>query len=136
MIEGFGHENIQATHPSTVEFTKDTHLSKNGDCILVVSANKGLADFQSKFKETLRKSNAQLTIRIEVGSIVEEIHAKGSPHLDLCHEKEMVVRKSEYVSERTLGVLADKASKELSRELVEALKNPKQRATITLTVEG
>ncbi len=44
---------MQARHHATVEFTKDKHLSKNGDCILVVAADKGLADFSNEFKETL-----------------------------------------------------------------------------------
>jgi hypothetical protein len=46
----------------------------------------------------------------------------------------MVVRKSDYTSSRTLAVHADKAAKDISRELVEKLKNPAQKAKITLTV--
>jgi uncharacterized protein len=119
-----------------VEFTKDNHLSTNGDCILVVSADKGLADLSPAFKETLRKPHAKLTIKIEVGDLTEEIHAQGSTHLPLTHSQEMVVRKSDHASDRTLGIHADKAAKDLSRELVEKLKNPKQKAKITLTVQG
>jgi hypothetical protein len=136
VIAGFGHENVQATHSSTVEFTKDKQLSKKGDCILVVSADKGLADLNPKFKEALRKPHAKLTIKIEVGSLAEEIHAKGSQHLALSHPQEIVVRKSDYVSDRTLGVNADKAAKDLSRELVEKLKNPQQTARVTLIVKS
>jgi hypothetical protein len=136
VIAGFGHENVQATHPSTVEFTKDKQLLKKGDCILVVSADKGLADLNPKFKEALRKPHATLTVKIEVGSLAEEIHAKGSLHLALNHPQEIVVRKSDYVSDRTLGVNADKAAKDLSRELVEKLKNPQQTARITLIVKS
>jgi len=134
VIEGFGHENVQANHPSTLEFTKDKQLSKKGDCILIVSADKGLADLNPKLKEALRKPHAALIVKIEVGSLTEEIHAKGSLHLALNHPQEIVVRKSDYVSDRTLGIHADKAAKDLSRELVGKLKNPKQKARITLTV--
>jgi uncharacterized protein len=133
---GFGHEKVQATHPSTVEFTKDSHLSWNGDCILVVSANKGLADLSTSFKEALRKSHAKLTIKIEVDSLSEEIRAQGSPHLALTHPQEMVIRKSDYPSDRTLAIHADKAAKDLSRELVKKLRNPNQKAIITLTVQS
>ena len=46
----------------------------------------------------------------------------------------MVVRKSNYVCSRTLAVKADKASADLSRSLVQKLKNPEQKMKITLTV--
>ena len=46
----------------------------------------------------------------------------------------MVIRKSDYVCERTLAVGADKAANDLSRALVEKLKNPKQEVRISLTV--
>lgn len=89
-----------------------------------------------KLKEALRNCHANLTIKIEVGNISDEIHAKGSPNLTLSHSQEMVVRKSDYVSDRTLGVRSDKAARDLSRGLVEKLKNPKQVARITLTVQS
>jgi len=47
----------------------------------------------------------------------------------------MVLRKSDFPSDRTLGIHADKAAKDLSRDLVEKLKNPKQQAEITLIVQ-
>jgi hypothetical protein len=48
----------------------------------------------------------------------------------------MVIRKSDYLSDRTLAIHADKAANDLSRELVEKLKNPRQKAKITLTFES
>ena len=46
----------------------------------------------------------------------------------------MVVRKSDYVGSRTLAVHADKAACDLSRDLIEKLKNPEQKVKITLAV--
>jgi hypothetical protein len=135
VIFGFGHENVQATHHSTVEFTKDTNLSRNGDCILVVSTDKGLADLSAEFKAVLKTPHAELTIKIEAGNVSDEMHACGSSQLTLTHPQEMVIRKSDYASNRTLGIHADKAAKDLSRELAEKLMNPKQQAKITLTVQ-
>lgn len=134
VIFGFGHENVLATHHATVEFTKEKQLSKNGDCVLVVAADKGLGELSREFKEGLRKPHAKITVKIEAAGISDEIHAKGSMHLSLTHPQEMVIRKSDYVSDRTLAVNADKAAKDLNRELVEKLKDPKQRAKLTLTV--
>jgi uncharacterized protein len=134
VIFGFGHENIQATHHSTLEFTKDSHVTKNGDCILVVSTDKGIADFSAEFKEALRSPNAKLTATVEVAGVSEQIYAKGNPRLSLTHTVEMVLRKSDYVSDRTLAVHADKAARDINRELVKKLQNPNQKAKITLEV--
>jgi hypothetical protein len=45
-----------------------------------------------------------------------------------------VIRKSDYISNRTLAIRSDKAAQDLSRDLVQKLKNPKQKAKITLVV--
>jgi len=134
VIFGYGHENIQATHKTTLEFTKDTHLSEKGDCIVTVAADKALADLTAEFKEILRKPHAKLTIKIEADGITEQVKAEGSPQLILTHPTDMVIRKSDYVCNRTLAVHAAKAAQDLPRKLVEKLKNPKQKVKITLAV--
>ncbi len=134
VIFGYGHENIQATHKTTLEFTKDAHLSRKGDCIVAVAADKALADLSTEFKENLRKPHAKLTIKIEADGIIEQVKAHGSPQLILTHPTAIVIRKSSYMCNRTLAVHADKAAQDLSRTLVEKLKNPKQKVKITLTV--
>lgn len=132
VLFGYGHENVQATHRSTLEFTKDKHLSKNGDCILVVSMNKGISDLSEEFKEALRRLETKLIIRIEVENLFEEIQAQGSTQLILSHPAEMVIRKSNHISDRTLAIYANKAAKDISREIVEKLRNPQQIAKIIL----
>jgi len=134
VIFGYGHENIQATHKTTLEFTKDKHLSKKGDCIVTVAADKALADLSAEFKENLRKPHAKLSVLIEVGGLMEQVNAHGSPQLILTHPTDMVIRKSDYVCNRTLAIHADKAAQDLPRDFVEKLKNPKQKVKITLEV--
>lgn len=131
-LTGFGHENVSATHRSTIEFTKDTQLSKKGDCILIVATDKSLNDLSGKFKEALCNADAKLTIHIQVGNLIELVHAQGTPHLILNHPTEMVIRKSDYISDRTFAIRADKAAKDLNRELVKKLQNPNQKAQIKL----
>jgi hypothetical protein len=131
-----GHGNILAIHPTTLEFTRENDVSKRGDCIIVVSADKAMPDMSAEFKERLRKENARLTILIEAGGIVETVNACGSAHLTLAHPTDMVVRKSSYVCSRTLAVKADKAAADLSRDLIQKLENPAQKAKITLTVKA
>jgi hypothetical protein len=135
IIFAYGHENIQATHKSTLEITKEAELSKKGDCIIAVSADKGIADLSLEFKESLRKKNAKITMLVEAGELVEVVNAFGSPRLILTHPTDMVVRKSSYVCSRTLAIQADKVAWDLSRKLVEKLRNPKHKVKITLTVK-
>jgi hypothetical protein len=130
-----GHRNIQATHKSTIEITKDSELSRRGDCIIAVSADKSLVDLSSQFKENLRKENSELTLLIEAGEIAEIVSAHGNPRLTFSHPTEMVVRKSNYICSRTLAIEADKAACDLSRKLVQRLKNPQQKIKIKLTVK-
>jgi len=129
-----GHENIQATHKTTLEFTKDQHISKKGDCIVAVAADKALANLSTEFKEKLRNTHAKLIMIIEAGEIFEQVNAQGSPQLILAHPTDIVIRKSDYVCSRTLAVRADRASYDLSRDFVEKLKNPNQKVKITLSV--
>jgi uncharacterized protein len=135
-VVAFGHANIQAIHPSTLMLTKEKHLSETGDCIVAVASDKTVADLSQTFKDALREPNAKLTVIIEAGGLTETINASGSPKLILTHPTDTVIRKSDYISDRTLAIHADKSSKDLPRELVEKLKNPLQKITITLIIHG
>ena len=135
IIFAHGHRNIQATHRSTLEITKENELSKKGDCIIAVSADKDIADLNPKFKGSLRNENAKMTMLIEAGGIVEVVNAFGSRRLILAHPTDIVVRKSSYICIRTLAIKADKAAWDLARKLVERLRDPKQKVRINLIVE-
>jgi len=135
IINASGHENILSTHETTFEITKETHLTKRGDCIIAVKATKGLMDLRPEFKEAVRKENAKMTITFETNTVKEVIHAQGSSRLLFSHPTDLVIRKSDYVCGRTLAVKADKAACDLSRQLVEKLKNPSQKVKITLCVD-
>ena len=111
------------------------HLTKRGDCIIAVNSDKAAADLRPEFKKAIRNENAELTITIEANGEKKVAHAFGSPHLDLTHPTDLVVRKSDFICNRTLAIRADKAAKDLSRKLVKKLQNPKQKVTITLTLE-
>jgi hypothetical protein len=79
----FGHPNILAIHPTTLMITKDTQVSKNGDCIVAVAANKSLADFSTEFKEKLKKPDTKLSITISAEDVKEIIYASGTQNLIL-----------------------------------------------------
>jgi len=131
----YGHKNIQATHKSTLEITKEPRLLRRGDCIIAVSVDKTLSDLSPEFKVNLSKENAKITILIEAGEVADVVNAFGSPRLILTHLTDIVVRKSNYICSRTLAIQADKAACDLSRKLAEKLKKPNQKVKITLTVK-
>jgi len=132
IIIAHGHENVTATHRTTFEITKETHLSRDGDCIIAVGANKALDDLSLEFKENLRKDGAKITVLIEANGVTEIVTAIGNSRLALMHPTDIIVRKSGYVCNRTLAIHADKAANELSRELVNRSRNPNQKVRITL----
>jgi len=134
-ISAHGHVNVQSTNKTTFEITKENHLTKRGDCIIAVGASKGATDLNQRFKAVARSQDARITIKIEVNGEEETITAWGNPKLLFTHPTDLVVRKSDYVCGRTLAVRADKAACDLSRKLVEKLRNPDQKVKITLTAE-
>ena len=136
VIFAHGHENIQATHETTFEITKEPTLTKRGDCIIAVQATKGAADLPLEFKEAARKKGAQITITIEAGELKEIVRTRGSPRLLFTHPTDLVARKTDYVCGRTLAIRADKAASDLSRKLVEKIQDSNQGIRITLAVES
>ena len=134
VIRAVGHENVKATHKSTLEITKDPTLTPRGDCIIAVSADKACADLKSEFKRALRRPGACITIEIRCGNFAAVVKARGSPHLLLTDTRSIVIRKSSYIDARTLAVEADKAAADLPRELVTCLQRGEE-VRIVLHVE-
>lgn len=130
-----GHGNIRSTNKTTLEITKENYVTKRGDCIIAIESTKGAADLNQRFKDAARTEGARITVEIEVDGEKETVHASGSSRLILTDPTDLVVRKSDYVCNRTLAVRADKSAHDLSRKLVEKLQNPNQKAKITLTAE-
>ncbi|MEK6876428.1 MAG: DUF371 domain-containing protein [Nanoarchaeota archaeon] len=132
----YGHENITCTHKTTLEFTKDSKLSLKGDCIVGVKA-----DFQlNKIKEFIKSlgNNRKITIIIETvktddnknfnekninnnNEIIEKINAEINPNFN--SDKDIVIRKRNFISDRTFAINADKAACELNAGLVNFLKD-------------
>lgn len=135
IIIAHGHENLTGTHATTLEITKETHLAKEGNCVIAVGADKAIDDLTPQFKNSLRRITSRLAIFIEADEVTETVNACGNPHLILEHPTDIVVRRSDYISNRTLAIQADKAANGLSRELISRLKDPKQKVKITLIVQ-
>jgi hypothetical protein len=136
IVDAQGHENVSATHRTTVEITKDSHLTKRGDCIVGVNATHGAVDLPPSFKEAARRREARITVMIAAGELRDVIIARGSPHLLFTHPTDLVVRKSSYICNRTIAINANKGASDLSKQLIETLKDPRQHIQIVLTVDA
>jgi len=134
-IEFSGHENIRSNHQKTIEITKESHLTTQGDCIVGVNATSSCADLPQELKDKLRISDSNVTFSINVGEHEFVLKGKGHPNLILTHSEDIVIRKSDFICPRTLAVNCDKASDLLPREMVSLLQDPKTKGTFTITVD-
>ena len=134
-IQFSGHENIRSTHRKTIEITKESELTLRGDCIIGVNASSACFDLPDSLKEKLQdpKSKVQFSIKVEEHEFIVE--GRGHEDLTLTHTKDIVIRKSDFISSRTLAVKCDKASDILPREMVTLLQDPKAKGTFTIIVE-
>lgn len=134
-IEFSGHENIRSNHQKTIEITKESHLTPQGDCIVGVNATSSCADLPDDLKNKLKDPDTKVTFSISVGNYEFLINGMGNPDLILTHSDDIVIRKSNFICPRTLAVKCDKASDMLPREMVSLLRNPKTVGIFTIIVE-
>lgn len=124
LVHARGHPNVLAKHRTTIELTSEDFLTRAGDCIIGICADKSPADFPKALKEAL-KSGKKIRITFECGGFKDAVTAYGDPRLTLTDKKSMVIRKSDYACGRTLCVRADKAAVDLDRRLIGELKKGK-----------
>ena len=134
----YGHENITAKHKTTLEFTKDEELSLEGDCIVGVKADfslNSLKNFINKIENQHENKRISITIRVIDNNkinktkdedkikkgIEEKITAEINPEFN--SKNELVIRKTNFLSERTFAIKADKSASELNRNLIDFLKD-------------
>ena len=132
-----GHPLVLGTHPTTFEVTCEDHLTKNGNCIIGIAADKGCAGLSPTFRTVLAHDEAVLVTRLVCGGMSAEVRSRGSSQLPLNHSTDMVWRKSAFVCGRTIGILSDATALTLPRELMENLAQGKEMiVTLTATRPG
>lgn len=120
-----GHENITANHQTTLEITKDKEITLSGDCIVGVDS-----DFNSDELKKFVMENERAIVILEAGGFKEEIC--GEINKEFSDKKEIVLRKTDFKSERTLMINCDKSAYEISPEFVNEIKDSKQEICIYL----
>ena len=133
-IDAYGHENILCTHTTTIEITKENHLTKKGNCILGICASKACFDLNSELKKNLQKKK-KFKISIKVDDLIDCFYGYGSIDLVLLDKNDMVFRKSNYICERTVLINCTKSSNELNRDLVRKMTVSRKRFSITFEMD-
>lgn len=126
-IEFFGHRNVKALHRTTLEITREEHLTERGDCIIGVRASASVRDLPESLKRHLR-SGGMVRIVISVRGLSFELEAFGDPSLPLTHETDVVVRRSSFISDRTLAIRSTAAAADVPRQIVELLRREERGA--------
>lgn len=121
-LEARGHVNIRGQHRSTIEITKERELTARGDCIIGVSSTKGASELNEELKGILRNEGSILIVLLITEKFHDYLVCRGSSKLQLTDSNKIIVRKSQYVNESTLCLESDKSAAELSRNLIDELK--------------
>ncbi len=112
----FGHENVLSRHRNTLEFTKDSNLSKDGDCILGIKADFNVNEL---IKFVNKVNNIRVIMKVE--DLSDDFCC--TINKDFNDAYEIVFRITEFRSKRTFGMRATKAAKDINRKLVAKMKN-------------
>ncbi len=119
----YGHKNVQATHKTTLEITKETYLTLKGDCIVGIRSSIACSDIPQEALELAKHENCKIKLILNIENKTEIITGYGHPKLTYKNPTSFVIRKSSFVCDRTLMIKADKSAKDLAREFVDLLKN-------------
>ncbi|MFX1277440.1 MAG: DUF371 domain-containing protein [Promethearchaeota archaeon] len=129
-IVAYGHNNISCTHGTTIELTKDKHLSRKGNCILGINASKSCYDLNTNLKQAIFNGN-KLKVTLKVDNFIDNFDGYGSKQLSLSNKNDIVFRKSNFICDRTILINCTKSSNELNRDMIKLLNNPEKKIKIT-----
>ena len=132
-VSFFGHSNILGLHRNTIEITKDEELSKNGDCIIGVRSSKACSDLSQSLKEWISLGK-RLSFQLVVGENSFTFTGEGDGKLTLLDKEEIVLRRSDYVSNRTAAIHCSHSANDVPRKIISALQN--ENATGLLIIRG
>jgi len=127
-----GHPLVLGNHPTTFEVTREDHLTKYGNCIIGIAADKGCNGLSPEFKRMLSHDDAVLFTRLSCDGVTVEVKSRGSSLFTLDHPTDMVWRRSSFVCGRTIGIISDHVAATLPKTLIANLV-AKKEMIITLT---
>lgn len=102
----------------------DEDISKRADCILGVRASHACRDLAPEMKEHIF-AGKPLLFEIKVQELRFNFLGRGAKDLELSDPREMVFRKSNFSSPRTVAVFCNAAAIDVPREIVRRLQDPR-----------
>jgi hypothetical protein len=113
-----GHPLVCGSHPTTFEVTREDHLTKNGNCIIGIAADKSCRDLSPAFKKVIAHDDAILCTTLSCGGVTVDVTSRGSSLLTLDHPTDIVWRRSSFVCGRTIGIMTDYVAATLPRSFI------------------
>jgi len=133
IFHAYGHPAILSTHPSTLEITTSHELTRRGDCVVAVKSSSAVRNLPEDLKRVLSNSNGRGRLALRVGPFEFTVEGRGDPRLTFLHDTDLVVRKSAFISDRTLMIHADKSSIDIPRDMVRLLQDANNRVTVEIS---
>ena len=133
IFHAYGHPAILSTHPTTLEITTSPDLTHRGDCVVAVRSSSAVRNLPEDLKRVLSSSSGRGRLALRVGPFEFAVEGIGDPRLAFSHETDLIVRKSAFISDRTLMILADKSSMDIPREMVQLLRDPISKVTVEIS---
>src|SRR3989475_6411583 len=133
IFHAYGHPAILSTHPSTLEITTTNELTRRGDCIVAVKSCSAVRNLPEDLKRVLSSSSGKGRLALRVGPFEFTVEGRGDPRLTFLHDTDLVVRKSAFISDRTLMIHADKSSIDIPRNMVRMLQDQNNRVIVEIS---
>ncbi len=130
-IKFWGHPNVLSTHGNTLEITMDEEISKRADCILGVRATHACRDLAPEIKECIF-AGRPFRFEIKVQGLEYSFLGRGAMDLELSDPREMVFRKSNFSSPRTVAVSCNSAAIDIPRKMVGLLRDPETSGSLMI----
>ena len=118
----WGHPAVRGTHGKTVELTAEPEITARATCVVGVRADVDGAE--------LAGFSGPVSIALRAAQYEEVLHA--TAHAGFRPGGRLVIRRSPHRSAETFANRADRAAKDLSRELLAALRQPDTRLLVTV----
>jgi hypothetical protein len=130
----YGHPNVLALHPTTIEVTKDDYLTQNGDCIIGINSSKSCDDLNVKLKRLIQTDGIPVQFEFLIANYSFKVNGFGNRDLNLTNKHDLVLRKSNFISPRTVSIKCDKSSNQIPREIISELRDSRTKGILIITV--
>jgi len=129
VVYAWGHENIRANHKTTWQITREEDITVKGDCIIGVRATASTNSLPLELKEFLMKGQ-KLVYSICVDDEIVKAESYGDPDLTLDDPIDIVMRKSKFISSRTIAIQSSLTAMKIPRSWLKKLQNPETQIRI------